>query len=112
MRQADPIGGKIGNSWTVPCSWLVYVLDAILQRSLSWACWCRFLDGDLEDPAANSRRHNMLKLIPSVPQGSWIIKQSVGSTPVLLGNKISTTYHRYRSLIHPARYIHCVMYNV
>ena len=41
----------------------------------------------------------MLKLIPSVPQGSWIIKQSVGSTPVLLGNKISTTYHRYRSLL-------------
>lgn len=37
----------------------------------------------------------MLKLIPSVPQGSWIIKQTVGSTPVLLGTKIATTYHRY-----------------
>lgn len=89
---------------------LVGMLGAILQCSLSWACCCRFLDGDLDDPAANSRRHNMLKLIPSVPQGSWIIKQSVGSTPVLLGNKISTTYHRYHSLIHPAQYIHSVVY--
>ena len=55
----------------------------------------RFVEGDVHDPAANSKRHNMLKLIPSVPQGSWVIKQAVGSTPVLLGNKISTTYHRY-----------------
>ena len=37
----------------------------------------------------------MLKLIPSVPQGSWIIKQAVGGTPVLLGNKIHTTYYRF-----------------
>ncbi|KAL3133701.1 hypothetical protein ABBQ32_008199 [Trebouxia sp. C0010 RCD-2024] len=57
-------------------------------------CLQEFLEGDLDDASANSKRHNMLKLIPSVPQGSWIIKQSVGSTPVLLGNKISTTYHR------------------
>ena len=80
--------------------------SSVLQCSLSWACCCRFLEGDLDDPAANSRRHNMLKLIPSVPQGSWIIKQSVGSTPVLLGNKISTTYHRYHSLIPPAKHKH------
>lgn len=59
----------------------------------------RFLEGDLNDPAANRKRHNMLKLIPSVPQGSWIIKQAVGSTPVLLGNKISTTYHRYATFV-------------
>ena len=57
--------------------------------------YIRFIEGDVRDPAANSKRHNMLKLIPSVPQGSWIIKQAVGSTPVLLGNKISTTYHRW-----------------
>ena len=54
----------------------------------------------MNDPAANAKRHNMLKLIPSVPQGSWIIKQAVGSTPVLLGNKIGTTYHRYASCSH------------
>jgi len=55
----------------------------------------RFVEGDPADPAANRKRDNMLKLIPSVPQGSWIIKQAVGSTPVLLGNKIHTTYYRF-----------------
>uniref|UniRef100_A0A0E0MDF0 START domain-containing protein n=1 Tax=Oryza punctata TaxID=4537 RepID=A0A0E0MDF0_ORYPU len=39
----------------------------------------RFFDGD--DEFRNSR----LKLIPSVPKGSWIVRQSVGSTPCLLG---------------------------
>ncbi len=58
------------------------------------------MEGDPADPAANRKRDNMLKLIPSVPQGSWIIKQAVGGTPVLLGNKIHTTYYRfvYRSV--------------
>lgn len=57
--------------------------------------WLRFVEGATADPAANRKRDNMLKLIPSVPQGSWIIKQAVGSTPVLLGNKIHTSYHRF-----------------
>ncbi|KAF8670391.1 hypothetical protein HU200_050694 [Digitaria exilis] len=38
----------------------------------------RFFDGD-ED-----FRNSRLKLIPSVPKGSWIVRQSVGSTPCLL----------------------------
>ncbi|DBA69003.1 TPA: hypothetical protein ACH3X2_013170 [Trebouxia sp. C0005] len=57
-------------------------------------CLQEFVEGATADPAANRKRDNMLKLIPSVPQGSWIIKQAVGSTPVLLGNKIHTSYHR------------------
>ena len=31
---------------------------------------------------------------PSVLQGSWIIRQSVGTTPVLLGQKLTTKYSR------------------
>lgn len=56
---------------------------------------CRFLGGDDSDPAVVKKRHSMLKLIPSVVKGSWIIKQSVGNTPVLLGTKVKTTYHRW-----------------
>ena len=56
---------------------------------------CRFLEGDDADPAVAKKRHSMLKLIPSVVKGSWIIKQSVGNTPVLLGSKVKTTYHRW-----------------
>eukprot|EP00261_Vitis_vinifera_P027489 XP_010661303.1 PREDICTED: protein ENHANCED DISEASE RESISTANCE 2 isoform X2 [Vitis vinifera] len=47
-----------------------------------------FVDGD--DEFRNSR----LKLIPSVPKGSWIVRQSVGSTPCLLGKAVDCTYIR------------------
>ncbi|KAG2538995.1 protein ENHANCED DISEASE RESISTANCE 2-like [Panicum virgatum] len=48
----------------------------------------RFVDGD--DEFRNSR----FKLIPSVPKGSWIVRQSVGSTPCLLGKAVDITYVR------------------
>lgn len=48
----------------------------------------RFVDGD--DEFRNSR----LKLIPSVPQGSWIVRQSVGSTPCILGKAVDCHYIR------------------
>ncbi|CAD6216789.1 unnamed protein product [Miscanthus lutarioriparius] len=48
----------------------------------------RFFDGD--DDFRNSR----LKLIPSVPKGSWIVRQSVGSSPCLLGKALDCTYVR------------------
>lgn len=37
----------------------------------------------------------MFKLIPSVVKGSWVIKQAVGNTPVLLGKKLTTKYFRF-----------------
>ncbi|KAK9836134.1 hypothetical protein WJX81_004188 [Elliptochloris bilobata] len=52
----------------------------------------RFLAGS--GPSADRRRSSMFKLVPSVEQGSWIIRQSVGNTPVLLGKKLKTEYHR------------------
>ncbi|XP_075505991.1 protein ENHANCED DISEASE RESISTANCE 2-like isoform X2 [Primulina tabacum] len=48
----------------------------------------RFVDGD--DEFRNSR----LKLIPSVPKGSWIVRQSVGSSPCLLGKVVDCNYIR------------------
>ncbi|XP_062189579.1 protein ENHANCED DISEASE RESISTANCE 2-like isoform X2 [Phragmites australis] len=48
----------------------------------------RFFDGD--DDFRNSR----LKLIPSVPKSSWIVRQSVGSTPCLLGKAVDCSYVR------------------
>lgn len=47
-----------------------------------------FIDGD--DQFRNSR----FKLIPTVVEGSFIIKQSVGSKPTLLGNKLKCPYHK------------------
>ena len=39
-------------------------------------------------------RNSKFKLIPNISKGSWIIKQSVGTTPVLLGSKLTTKYFR------------------
>ncbi|KAK9822326.1 hypothetical protein WJX74_007890 [Apatococcus lobatus] len=52
----------------------------------------RFLEGQGEE--ADRRRHTGFKLIPSVVQASWIIKQAVGQKPVLLGQKLTTKYFR------------------
>eukprot|EP00191_Tetraselmis_sp_GSL018_P015923 CAMPEP_0177595280 /NCGR_PEP_ID=MMETSP0419_2-20121207/10266_1 /TAXON_ID=582737 /ORGANISM="Tetraselmis sp., Strain GSL018" /LENGTH=731 /DNA_ID=CAMNT_0019086717 /DNA_START=95 /DNA_END=2287 /DNA_ORIENTATION=- len=52
----------------------------------------RFLFGD--GPTFDAQRNNTFKLIPNVVEGSWVIKQSVGATPVLLGNKLRQVYHK------------------
>lgn len=39
-------------------------------------------------------RNDTFKLIPHIVKGSWIVRQSVGSTPVLLGHKLKQYYHR------------------
>jgi hypothetical protein len=48
---------------------------------------CRFLQGDDEE------RRSMFKMIPRVAEGSWVIKQSVGTTPVIIGRKLGTSFH-------------------
>ena len=63
-----------------------------IAQSRPYCCVCRFLAGNGE--GADRRRSSMFKLVPSIEQGSWIIKQSVGNTPVLLGKKLKTEYHR------------------
>jgi hypothetical protein len=35
----------------------------------------------------------MFKMIPRVAEGSWVIKQSVGTTPVIIGRKLGTSFH-------------------
>jgi hypothetical protein len=51
-----------------------------------------WMEGD--GPEADRRRNTKLKLIPRVAQGSWVVRQSVGTTPVLLGQKLKTKYLR------------------
>ena len=38
-------------------------------------------------------RNHCLKLIPHIADGSWMIKQSVGTTPVILGKQLRTIYY-------------------
>jgi hypothetical protein len=53
-----------------------------------------WMEGD--GPEADDRRNIKFKLIPKVVQGSWVVRQSVGTTPVLLGQKLKTKYFRGR----------------
>jgi Protein ENHANCED DISEASE RESISTANCE 2, C-terminal len=54
----------------------------------------RFLAGTDDDPSTLKRRNGAFKLIPHIVKGSWVVKQAVGETPVLLGNKLTTKYFR------------------
>ncbi|CAI5523244.1 unnamed protein product [Closterium sp. Naga37s-1] len=47
----------------------------------------RFLGAD------DSYRNNRLSLLPSVPEGSWLVKQAVGSHNVVMGQVMETAYH-------------------
>ncbi|GFR49260.1 hypothetical protein Agub_g11278, partial [Astrephomene gubernaculifera] len=42
---------------------------------------------------SDETRNRMLKMVPHIASGSWMIKQSVGSTPVILGKALKTSYH-------------------
>lgn len=52
---------------------------------LSLLC-SRFVSG------TDEHRNGVFKLIPKIVKGSWIVRQSVGSTPVLLGRKLKQYY--------------------
>ncbi|KHN41720.1 hypothetical protein glysoja_003460 [Glycine soja] len=60
----------------------------VTKELVSGSLLHRFVDGD--DEFRNSR----FKLIPSVPKGSWIVRQSVGSTPCLQGKVVDCNYIR------------------
>ena len=53
----------------------------------------RFLAGG-DSPQAPARRDGAFKLIPRVVEGPWVVRQSVGSTPCLLGHKLRQQYWR------------------
>eukprot|EP00891_Asterochloris_glomerata_P007511 jgi/Astpho2/7511/Aster-02077 len=57
-------------------------------------CLSRFVAGEEDLEVDVKRRHNTFKLIPRIDKGSWMIRNAVGSTPVLLGKKLTTKYFR------------------
>ena len=67
--------------------------------------WCRrpnletdpvfekMLDEFMNDPD-DQYRHSRFKLIPGVPEGSFIARKAVGNKPALLCAKVPTSYHK------------------
>jgi hypothetical protein len=68
--------------------------DAEAERACPFdTAFARFVAGG-DDPESTERRNGAFKLIPKIVKGSWLVKQSVGETPVLLGRKLTTKYFR------------------
>lgn len=51
-----------------------------------------FING--EGPEADRARNKQFKLIPHISKGAWIMQKSVGTTPVILGQKLTTKYFK------------------
>lgn len=71
--------------YTSHYSWVFYFVteEEIVEGSLLH----RFISGD--DTFRNSR----LSLIPAIPEGSWIVRQAVGTKSVPLGQIVEVKYH-------------------
>ena len=39
-------------------------------------------------------KNGIFKMIPKISEGSWLTKKAVGETPVIIGRKLETVYHR------------------
>ncbi|KAL6556460.1 Protein ENHANCED DISEASE RESISTANCE 2 [Orobanche gracilis] len=88
-RRMDHVARRSGCAAQVPGSThYSMVFYFVAMNLVPGSLLQRFVDGD--DEFRNSR----LKLIPSVPKGSWIVRQSVGSTPCLLGKAVDCNYIR------------------
>jgi hypothetical protein len=57
----------------------------LISNTISYLFYYRFLTGD------DATRNLMLKLIPHIADGSWVVRQSVGTTPVITGKVNVTT---------------------
>ena len=44
-------------------------------------------------------RHKRFKLIPQITEGPWVVQKAVGSTPAILGQKVTQRYYRGRNYI-------------
>lgn len=93
-------GGGGGGAFEIGVLYLVCTTAVLLTLMLGEQAFAafdrvmaRFMHGDHEEDV--KRRHITFKLIPRVTKGSWVIRNAVGSTPVLLGKKLTTKYFRY-----------------
>ena len=62
------------------------VLPFLATMSASDRCVARFLMGSQE------HKNSTLKIVPSVVEGPWVVKQVVGGKPAILGKKMPVNY--------------------
>jgi hypothetical protein len=57
--------------------------DPVFEKLLE-----NFIEGDDE------YRNKRFKIIPGIPEGSYMVKMAVGNKPAILGTKLTTQYHK------------------
>lgn len=62
--------------------------DVLADRSEANELWKKFLEAD------DAFRRERFKLIPSIADGPWIVKKSVGNKPVILGHALQMNYYQ------------------
>eukprot|EP00457_Paulinella_chromatophora_P001577 gb/GEZN01001579.1/.p1 GENE.gb/GEZN01001579.1/~~gb/GEZN01001579.1/.p1 ORF type:complete len:814 (+),score=118.35 gb/GEZN01001579.1/:300-2741(+) len=67
---------------------LAFIPDLEAQQAVFNRTLERFLDG------SKGYRHSRFKMIPRVVEGGWPVRRGVGTTPAILGTKLTQTYFR------------------
>lgn len=88
-------------TWTAPVNVETEDVDSLVNRwgedgngtvRAFFTNFKQWIEG--EGSEADDRRNLTFKLIPRITQGPWLVKSSVGTTPVLLGQKLRTRYFK------------------
>jgi len=66
--------------------------ERIAQRAVFIRSLSRFLKG------SEQYRHQRFKFIPRIVEGNWMVQKAVGTTPAILGTKMTQSYHYNKSL--------------
>jgi len=66
--------------------------ERIAQRAVFIRSLSRFLKG------SEKYRHQRFKFIPRIVEGNWMVQKAVGTTPAILGTKMTQSYHYNKAL--------------
>ncbi|KAF6261931.1 hypothetical protein COO60DRAFT_1699518 [Scenedesmus sp. NREL 46B-D3] len=102
-------GGSSAASPTVMTAWLTgaalaaaaAAMAAMMQAGAAAVLLCQWMRAQQRSQAndgvfihgADAERSSILKMIPHIEVGSWLVKRTVGTTPFIVGRKLETTYH-------------------
>lgn len=84
---------------------LLFVTNFVVPQIGNWICYFARRRTEAEDPVFERMLKNFMegddayrnarfKIIPGIPDGNFIVRNTVGNKPALLGNKLTTTYYK------------------
>jgi hypothetical protein len=77
-------------------TWKTLTPEARAARPAVQRCWERFLAGDEE------YRKPRWKVIPGIPEGGWVVQNTIGNKPALLATKLTHEFYYYPPPAYPS----------